>query len=156
MFYPHLKPEWEMKAEKRKRMPQKWRSPSGKSEGRGNASACGHRIQLVSGGGKWQERMDKLERTQETLSSSACRHSNQQGQSHPGKVWCRQTGRARRRGGLSDPPKPPDTWPVEVKCQSQLSRSCQGGPAAGHRSLEDQRALLSFPNITSCCFCHYF
>lgn len=41
-------------------------------------------------------------------------------------------GRARRRGGLSHPPKPPDARPAEVKCQSQLSQGgprCPGNPA---------------------------
>lgn len=76
----------------------------------------GHQFKLVSGQGKWQQWMPKLERSQSDLRKPCYpQHASVPGskehgsRSHPDKVWSRRVGRALLRGGFSKPPKPQDT-----------------------------------------------
>lgn len=72
---------------------------------------------MVSGQGKWQEWMPKLERSRLDLRkpcypqhASIPRSEEHGSESHPGNVWSRRVGRAPLRGGFSEPQKPQDTW----------------------------------------------
>lgn len=77
----------------------------------------GHQFKVVSGQGKWQEWMPKLERSRSDLRKPCHpQHAgipvseDHESRSHPDDVWFRRDGRALLRGGFSEPPKPQGTW----------------------------------------------
>lgn len=104
----------------------------------------GYQFKMVSGQGKWQEWMPKLERSRSDLRKPCYpRHagipaSEEHGsRSHPDNVWFRRNGRALLRGRFSEPPKPQGTWedmgPGVYRSQPGLfavccQTRCQGGP----------------------------
>lgn len=72
----------------------------------------GHQFKMVSGQGKWQEWMPKLERPRLDLRKpcypqhASIPESEEHGsKSHPGNVWSRRVGRASLRGGFSETSK---------------------------------------------------
>lgn len=91
----------------------------------------GHQFKMVSGQGKWQEWMPKLERSRSDLRKpcypqrAGIPASEEHGSgSHPDNVWFRQDGRAPLRGGFSEPPKPQGTWEDRGRESIDHSRSC--------------------------------
>ncbi len=103
----------------------------------------GHQFKMVSGQGKWQEWMPKLERSRLDLRKpcypqrAGIPGSEEHGsRSHPDNVWFRRDGRAPLRGGFSEPRKPQGTWEDRGRVLSitfgavccLLSSMLQGGP----------------------------
>lgn len=91
----------------------------------------GHQFKMVSGQGKWQEWMPKLERPRSDhrkpchpQRAGIPESKEHESRSHPHNVWYRRDGRALLRGGFSEPLKPQGTWEDRGRESIDHSREC--------------------------------